>query len=351
MNFTLIFKFILFFNLLFGFPCLSFANTGVFFGSGNQIIPIKNSDIQLNNESIQFLFDVPPNSAKWGIPFIPKVRVKANLELINHSDKKIPVQMGFPFLDLQGFGDEKEVFKNLNFKVSSNGVSQKTLLKEGVIEKKLDPEGLFKKVFTWIEVFNPNQTKKLNINYSLKMSAGVHPLVLQYPDDLFGITYFFSYITKSAYTWKPPLEFASFTADITSIIRTLKKQQIINEFLPDSGPTISQPLMTLVTSPIGKRNDNGNSITWRFRENLPEDGITLSLNILTIPIKIEELKPYLLEKESLKSKEEYLTFLETLLKEYKGQEKYILFKEDSNDIPKIIDAIEKEVDILSSSLM
>lgn len=331
------------------FPCLLLANTGVFLGSGNQIIPLKNNDIQLKNETVYFSFEASPDSAKWDIPFIPKVKVEANFELANETDKKLAPQLGFPFLDLQGFGDEKEVLGGMNFVVESDEKLQKTTLKEGMIEKKLDPQGLFKKVFTWTETFNPNQTKKLKVSYALDMSIGVHQQVLKYTEDLYGITYFFSYITKTAYTWRLPVEKAVFVADISAISKILSDPDVVKAFLPAKDSTISRPLMTLVCSPFAQRE--GDIFTWVYKEKIPMEGLTISLNILAIPVKFAELEDFLEEKQKNKDKDSYLKFLQALLQEYKDENNFLLFEEDAKELPEIRKALEKEIGILESSLL
>lgn len=331
------------------FPCLLSANTGVFFGSGHQIIPIKSNDIQLKEERVYFTFEASNESAKWDIPFIPKVKVEANFELSNKTDKKLMPQLGFPFLDLQGFGDEKGVLEGLNFIVESDDILQKAILKEGLIEKKLDPQGLFKKVFAWTENFNPNQTKKLKVSYALDMSIGVHQQVLKYTEDLYGVTYFFSYITKTAYTWKMPVEKAVFVADISAISKILSEPEVVKAFLPAKGGTLSRPLITIVCAPSAERE--GNIFTWTYKEKIPMEGLTISLNILAVPVKFAELEDFLEEKQKNKDKESYLKFLQALLQEYQDENNFLLFKEDAKELPEICKALEKQIGILESSLL
>ena len=155
---------LLFFNV-------AFANTGVFFGAGNQVIPIKNDEIQLVKENVKIKLSIEDNNGKFGIPFIPWANVTATFHLKNTTDKNVTLQIGFPFLDLQGFGDEKFVLENLNFKVLSNGENIDAKLKEGLIEQELDPKGLFKKVFAWDDTFAPNQEREVTVTYKLLMGV------------------------------------------------------------------------------------------------------------------------------------------------------------------------------------
>ena len=96
------------------------------------MIPIKNNQIQLVRENVDFKLVVEENNGRYGVPFIPWVNVTARVHLKNTSKDPVSLQIGFPFLDLQGFGDEKYVLENLNFKVLSNNIEIKTEIKEGL---------------------------------------------------------------------------------------------------------------------------------------------------------------------------------------------------------------------------
>ena len=239
--------------LLILLPAVVFANTGVFFGVGNQVIPIKNNDIQLVRENVNIKLTIERDNGKFGVSFIPWANVTAKFILKNTSAKKVTLQMGFPFLDFQGFGDEKFVLDKIHFTVNSNDKLIQSQLKEGLIEKQYDPEGLFKKVFAWNDSFNPNETKAVVVTYKLMMSVasansvmrdfnGVGRKYYQIDKMLPALNYSFGYITKTAYTWKGPVEEAVFQLDSSAFLKQLETTSLFDDSSPNKLP-ISGPLL------------------------------------------------------------------------------------------------------------
>jgi len=303
-----------------------FANTGVFYGVGNQVIPIKNNDIRLEKENVTIKLTIEKDNGKFGVPLIPWANVTATFYFKNTVDKKVAMQMGFPFLDLQGFGDETYVLKNLDFKVLSDGKSVKTELKEGLIEKKFDPEGLFKKVFAWKESFTPHETKTVVVSYKLLMGvASANSVMRDFEatgrkyyelDRLFpAINYNFGYITKTAYTWAGPIDEAIFEFDSREFIEQLSKPDFIKGFGLD-GLQLSRPVYLENIFPTSYQKKNG-IYEWKFKGKVPEEGLSINFLALFIPLLEEELRPFLkanIQKLKETTPDEY----HSVLKQYYG---------------------------------
>jgi len=305
--------------LIFNFIIISTysnANTGVFFGSGNQVIPIKNDKIQLVREKVDFKLNVDENSGRYGVPFIPWVNVTAKFFLKNISQDSVSLQMGFPFLDLQGFGDEKYVLENLNFKVLSNGTEIQSEIKEGLIEKEFDPDGYFKKVFAWQDNFNPKEEKEVVVTYKMLMGVGSANSIsrdfdeqgqkFSAIDDLFpALSYSFGYITKTAYTWAGRVEEAIFQLDCSAFYQELEKHNFILG-LEKKGYSFTRPIFweSLYPESATKTKE---VYTWSFARGVPEEGLSINFIVLYLPSIPSEVNSYyktsLSQLEKIKSEE------------------------------------------------
>lgn len=343
--------------MLFMLPNTTFANTGVFFGAGNQVIPIKNNDIQLVKERVSIKLRIDEEAGKWGIPFFPRADVEAEFYLKNTSKQPVKLQVGFPFLDLQGFGDEKLVLSKLDFRAKDTESERKVILKEGLIEKELDPQGLFQKVFAWEEQFQPLQTKKITVSYRLLMGVGSANSIMRgfegderkYSDldRLFpALAYSFGYITKTAYTWKEPVENAVFTIDCTDFFQKLEQADFIKQFGEGFPTGITRPVFLGSFNPPSFSYDK-NVYRWEFSGKVPEDGIGANFVVLFIPSSSSELPNFLIEQvKALKegaSKDEYLGVL-------KGYYERILKKEHKGESP-FVQKYFKPVGLLKSELL
>ena len=60
-------------------PDFVFANTGAFYGAGNQAVPIKNKDIQLVRENVDIKLTIEKDNAKTRVTLIPCTNVTAGL--------------------------------------------------------------------------------------------------------------------------------------------------------------------------------------------------------------------------------------------------------------------------------
>ena len=327
----------------------AFANAGVFYGAGHQIIPIKNKDIQLKSEAVRFSIHVPPDSGQYGIPAIPVVHVEATFELINKTGKKVSLQVGFPFHSLEG-ALEKNALKNLHFIAENEGGRRKTTLKEGKIEKKLDPRGLFKKVFCWDETFKPHERKVLKVSYALNMSLDFMPAgAIQTMTDLLAIkfqplelAYQFSYITKTAYTWAPPLEKAEFVADLTPLYEQFKKPQSwsLKDFFKNM-PFVSKPLICWSADPRAQKKNN--ILTWTFSKQALPESLEFMVHVVALPIKLEELKTYLQAKKKTLTEKHYIKLLHFAQKRYQEASGFLLYEEDEKDLPSIDKFLANEI--------
>jgi hypothetical protein len=282
----------------------SFANTGVFYGSGNQVIPIKNNQIQLVRERVDIELSVDENSGRFGVPFIPWANVTARFYLKNITEDPVSLQMGFPFLDLQGFGDEKYVLDNLHFKVVSGGTEIKTELKEGLIEKEFDPKGLFKKVFAWQNKFEPDESKEVVVTYRMLMGVGSANSVFRDFDEqgrkfraidkLFpALSYNFGYITKTAYTWAGSVDEAIFHLDASAFYKELEKSNFLDG-AEGKSPKFSRPTFWEALYPESATKD-GENYKWTFKGTVPEEGLSVNFIVLYIPSLPKEVGKYFSE--------------------------------------------------------
>lgn len=279
----------------------SSANTGVFFGTGNQVIPIKNDKIQLVREKVVFKLNVDENNGRYGVPFIPWVNVTAKFYLKNLSQDSVSLQMGFPFLDLQGFGDEKYVLENLNFKVLSNRIEIESEIKEGLIEKEFDPDGYFKKVFAWQDSFNPKEEKEVIVTYKMLMGVGsANSIFRKFDeqgekfsdiDDLFpALSYNFGYITKTAYTWAGKVEEAIFQLDCSAFYQELEKHNFILG-LEEKGYSFTRPIFWESLYPESATKTKA-VYTWSFVGSVPEEGLSINFIVLYLPSIPSEVSSY-----------------------------------------------------------
>lgn len=282
----------------------SFANTGVFYGSGNQVIPIKNNQIQLVRETVDIKLSVDENSGRFGVPFIPWANVTAKFYVENTTNDTVSLQMGFPFLDLQGFGDEKYVIDNLHFKVVCGGTEIKTGLKEGLIEKEFDPKGLFKKVFAWKNKFEPHESKEVVVTYRMLMGVGSANSVFRDFDEqgrkfraidkLFpALTYNFGYITKTAYTWAGSVDEAVFRLDASAFYKELEKSNFLDG-AESKFPKFSRPTFWETIYPDSATKD-GEIYKWTFKGTVPEEGLSVNFIVLYIPSLLNEVGNYFSE--------------------------------------------------------
>lgn len=278
-----------------------YGNTGVFFGAGNQVVPIKNNAIRLVREEVDINLTVDKDSGRFGVPFIPWANVSATFYFRNNTKSDVSMQMGFPFLDLQGFGDEKYVLDNLNFKVTSDNHEIGTELKEGVIEKEFDPRGLFKKVFTWNASFRPSEEKIFRVSYRMLMGVASANSVMRDFDDIGrkyssfdeliqALSYNFSYITKTAYTWAGSIEEAVFKIDCSALYENLTRYNFLAA-LGMSDPGYDRPLFWDSTSPASVKTGKGSYI-WTFSNKVPEEGLAYYCMGLFMPSRPDELIQY-----------------------------------------------------------
>jgi hypothetical protein len=283
------------------FSNVSFANTGVFYGSGNQVIPIKNNQIQLVREKVNINLSVDENSGRFGVPFIPWANVTAKFYLKNTTNKAVSLQIGFPFLDLQGFGDEKYVLENLNFKVVSGDKEIKTEIKEGLIENEFDPSGLFKKVFAWQDEFKPAEAKEVVVTYKMLMGVASANSIFRAFDEqgrkfsaidkLFpAIGYNFGYITKTAYTWSGSIEEAVFQIDCSAFYKAIEGHSFLAE-LGDNFPKFTRPTFWESIDPVSAEKKK-TIYQWTFKGSVPEEGLSASFVVLLVPSLPAEVKGY-----------------------------------------------------------
>jgi len=134
-------------------------------------------------------------------------------------------------------------------------------------------------------------------------------------DKLFpAISYSFGYITKTAYTWKQPIENAVFTVDCSELFDRLEQPDFVKKFDEGFPVGITHPVFLEGIHPSSFTQEK-KIIRWEFSGKVPEDGISANILVLFIPASSEDLPIYLAEQEikSLKegiSKVEYLGVLE-----------------------------------------
>ena len=277
-------------------PSIVSANAGIFSGAGNQVMPIKSNDIQLVTEEVTIKLRVDEQDG-LSFPFVPRADVLAEFHLRNTKNERVSIEMGFPFMDLQGFGNEELVLSKLNFRVREVEAERKVVLKEGIIEPTLDPKGLFKKVFVWEEPFEPLQTKKLVITYQLLLTVGSDTLSV-----IPSIAYNFHYITKTAYTWTGSIEKAVFSLDCSDFFQKINRNDFTKGFPDDIPIIISRPIFLYKMGPSTFVRDKG-IFRWEFTGEVPEEEIFAGFVVLFIPCYSKDLPAFISEREKAYSKE------------------------------------------------
>lgn len=336
------------------------ANTGVFLGAGSTVMPIKNDKIQMKEENVVITLSVPENSGAAGLPFVPTANVEANFTFLNTTNAPQSLQLGFPFHE-QFLSDKDEVLKNLNFQVQSGIQKMSPKLKEGVVEKILDPTGEFKRVMVWSDTFAPNSLKTVKVSYKLPVSFGLFPA-------MGGFSYFFPYITKTAYTWKQPLEKVVFIFDFSRVISSFKTH------FRDKIPSHICKFLPIISLPYPEEGIIDNSILRiTYTGKVPEEGIPLSLVVTLVPAKHKDLDAYLkdlkdkklynnkdfTEKDNLEQilvlykmlhsgvySDDFFKKVQprqTSSKKFPYKKIYLFFEEDKDEIAKIISDLEQRL--------
>lgn len=281
----------------------SYANTGVFHGSGNQVMPIREDRVRLVREHVKMRIEIGDEGEKYGLPFIPWVNVTAEFECHNTSDEAVELQLGFPFLDLQGFGDEDFVISNMDFTVESGGQDVAVALKEGVIEEELDPDGMFQKVFVWDEIFDADETKIFVVSYRMLMGVssmntahfGVDELTRKYEeiDELIpALGFWFGYITQTAYTWKPPLDEAVFEVDVSEFEKAIGRDDVWSNVETLEQFRVADPIVYEYQLP-GFVVREGSVRRWLYEGEVPEDGLSIGFAAVFLPQDVEVANKHL----------------------------------------------------------
>lgn len=262
------------------------ANTGVFLGSGCEVIPFRNDHIQLKGEEVFITVTIPKNSAEFGVGFIPRLYVKADFHLYNTSVEKIPLQLGFPVVTSEDPSDPHK----MNFQVGSSGQTYTTQIKKGAIEKSLDPSGSFKQVIVWNDNFEPRGMKDIKVTYDLSMSLVL--LDTNRKLGAYGLTFFFPYITKTAYTWKQPLEKAVFRFDFSDIISYLNSSKHSEQVIfKEEQNNFSGPCLIYLRYPIGGEISNS-ILTMTYNDRVPEEGLIYYIDAVNLPATLTGFESY-----------------------------------------------------------
>jgi hypothetical protein len=178
----------------------------------------------------------------------------------------------------------------MNFHVESGGQIYKIQRKQGLIQKSLDPEGNFKTIFTWEDHFEPQSLKDVHVSYDVPMSF--NSMETGRKLGTLGVQFFFPYITKTAYTWKQPVENAHFQFDLTTLVSQIKSSldKDLKEgklFLVDASTAKElniyqgKPLIYLQESISASGGLTYPLITLGYYDKLPEDGIFLGFTWFT----------------------------------------------------------------------
>lgn len=304
-----------------GTPLCTLANTGVFYGAGSRVIPIRNTDIQLVRENVDIVLSVDKNLGNSGLVFTPWANVRAIFHFVNSSDQPVDLQVGFP-VESQPSTIEYSL-QHLTFRVVSDGKPVRTVAKTSSESKEFDPEGRFGTVMTWNEHFNPEQSKAINVSYKILMSAAldtVSPQLLEYdklPKDekklesiakviesVPTIRYLFNYITATAKTWKEPVSEAVFRLDTSEIDNFVQQDNF--QFFDNRGdsPKVMSPLVLKCVGSwsgcMGIKKNPFDQVTataggngtykWTFYQNIPDDGFSVQYLATSLPSNPADVK-------------------------------------------------------------
>jgi hypothetical protein len=100
----------------------------------------------------------------------------------------------------------------------------------------------------------------------------------------------FTYITKTAYTWKGPIEEAVFQFDSKGLLKYLETTPLLNSPSPGRLP-ISRPVFLVNNFPsVFEKNDG--VYKWVFKGKVPEEGLSVSFLALLLPSKESEMHSF-----------------------------------------------------------
>ena len=218
---------------------------------GYTAFPVKQHDIQMISEVVK----ITPSMPDWkNYPFMP-MKTEATFVFKNTSDKKIKLEMGFPF---------NEENHCVPFTTTING--QKVKVSE-IHTKKLEPKINIKYSYKWSITFKPYEQKIVqNIYYcnAIDLSQG-------------NSEYYVNYITKTGSFWKGPIKRADFYVAIPPKSVTPIDYQAFLQKLSKS-PRKCDNYRCRTIQPIGYQIKNG-FIEWHFRNWKPTENILVEITV------------------------------------------------------------------------
>ncbi len=322
----------IFFSFLFFLTSVT-SNTGIFMGNGSRIMPLKSKDVQLKEENVHFKFVIPKNSGKWGIGFIPRVHVNALFHTVNTTNKKIDLKLGFP-LSINNHVN-KEFLGELDFLANSNDK------KIHVTHQKKTKE--YSDLFLWQEGYDAQQEKKIHVQYNINMSPNGGASIDLFKKDKSLTTIpvldlSFTYVTKTANTWSPPLEKGEFTANFHDIMETFNEDpfSIFDKCHGDKTPyKIKRPLIFFSATPGYVKKDK-NTLFWHFKDKIDVETINIGFWVAYLPVTLDELKSIFDVKW-----DKYT--LEHIRMIYEMAKDHTLFSDDNKDLPVILKFLTEKI--------
>jgi hypothetical protein len=307
--------------LILGTPSPAAADAGVFTGNGQNLRQISSKSIQLVSIDVSIIPGRGPFLFDGTVPGMDQVRYECTFVLRNLTDKPEEVQVGFP-VDSQ-FAQESE-------KESSKASARDWVLNYGFIaldetttyevefvsRKPSKDSGEFGAVFVWKMHFAPRESRTLKVNYHIPMSMGLvsterdeqatkssrptgvlaQELVVLAQMEMIG------YITSTGSSWSGNVESATFTVYTKPFERYFERRGITEENAADlsteeaerfkSSFPVQHPWWFRQITPAGWNQVKG-GVQWQYKDFKPKDPIEIRYYMTQLPIRPEEVAPFL----------------------------------------------------------
>jgi hypothetical protein len=307
--------------LILGTSSPAAADAGVFTGNGQNLRQISSKSIQLVSIDVSIIPGRGPFLFDGTVPGMDQVQYECTFVLRNLTDKPEEVQVGFPVDSQFAQESEKESSKEsardwvLNYGFIALDETT-TYRVEFVSRKPSKDAGEFGAVFVWKMNFAPRESRTLKVNYHIPMSMGLvsterdeqatkssrptgvlaQELVVLAQMEMVG------YITSTGSSWSGNVETASFTVYTKPFERYFERRGITEENTADlsteeaerfkSSFPVQHPWWFRQITPAGWNQVKG-GVQWQYKDFKPKDPIEIHYYMTQLPIRPEEVGPFL----------------------------------------------------------
>ena len=296
-------------------PGLTYANVGVYEGSGHTIKLIHSENIQLRPEKVLIVPGRGPFLFDGTVPGMDRAQYDCTFVLKNRSPKAVTVQVGFPCVRRNscGGGDWKaEEATELVFKykfIARDG--DKTYHVRFVPHDQDEKLGA---IFLWDMTFQANETRQLRVAYEIPMAMGL-AMTVSSPQAAVsekGKAWFTTLqsamgegledITVTGQSWAGPIEsrrrsrstLGDSRSTWPSVAFSTRPESSLADRKEDKPPpiwNIKSGLVHRQIDPAGWKEKDG-VLRWEFRNYRPKDAISVSYIQTFLPKKAEDMSVF-----------------------------------------------------------